>query len=287
MAKGTPIAPYMTDERVVTGPTPMTPEQERRVLGGEAALWTELVTVEMLDGRIWPRTAAIAERFWSPKAVRDPDSMYQRLAAVERDLEVLGLRHRGNGRLMLDRFAPGAGPAVSVFAEAVEPIKFYGRHGRRNRPGRPPEGMALADAVPPENLAIRQFEREVKAVLANRYSAQELRDHVRARLTVWRDNADRFSEAAKDHASLREFVPLSRDLEALSQAGLEALLYWEKRQRAPAAWIEKNTALIAKHKQLAAAASDIVSSIVKPQPASEVILSVVPGIEQLVKAASR
>ena len=125
----------------------------------------------------------------------------------------------------------------------------------------------------------------MKLVLANRYSPQELRDHVRAKLTVWRDNTDGFAEAAKDNAALREFVPLSQDLAALSQAGLDALLYWEKRQHAPAAWMETQTALLAKHEQLAAAGSDIIDSILKPQPPAELILAVAPAIGQLVKAA--
>src|SRR5699024_1271099 len=39
--------------------------QKRLVKGGEAALWSELVTDELLDSRLWPRMAALAERFWS------------------------------------------------------------------------------------------------------------------------------------------------------------------------------------------------------------------------------
>jgi len=44
--------------------------------------------------RIWPRTAAIAERLWSPQQVQDVDSMYERLAIISQKLGYYGVRHR-------------------------------------------------------------------------------------------------------------------------------------------------------------------------------------------------
>src|SRR5947207_2293607 len=62
-------------------------DQTARILGGEACMWAEYVSSETVDSRIWPRMAAIAERFWSPRENTDPESMYTRMEAVSRLLE--------------------------------------------------------------------------------------------------------------------------------------------------------------------------------------------------------
>src|SRR5205823_5240764 len=83
-------------------------DQAVRILGGEACMWTEYVSAETVDSRIWPRAAAIAERLWSKREVADVDSMYERMEAVSRALDATGVLHRQN-------YARLAGPAGGDF----------------------------------------------------------------------------------------------------------------------------------------------------------------------------
>ena len=79
--------------------------QSSRVLGGEVCMWGELITPETIDSRIWPRTAAVAERLWSPRGVSDADDMYRRLVQTSLQLESVGLTHLSGPGEMLRRMA--------------------------------------------------------------------------------------------------------------------------------------------------------------------------------------
>jgi len=73
--------------------TDLSPDQQARILGGEACMWEEQTSAVDIDSRIWPRAAAIAERLWSPRNVNDMDDMYRRLAVESIRLEGFGLTH--------------------------------------------------------------------------------------------------------------------------------------------------------------------------------------------------
>src|SRR5215510_13061445 len=81
--------------------TTLTAEEAKHVLGGEATMWGEWVSPDTIDSRIWPRTAAIAERLWSPASVNDVADMYTRMETVTRWLEWTGVQHRASYNRML------------------------------------------------------------------------------------------------------------------------------------------------------------------------------------------
>ncbi len=102
----------------------LTPEEKARILGGEAAMWSELVTPLNIDSRIWPRTAAIAERLWSDESVTDMVSLRKRLNTVSFRLEELGITHIRNKEVILRNISNNQSTvAVNDFSNVCEPLK--------------------------------------------------------------------------------------------------------------------------------------------------------------------
>jgi hexosaminidase len=228
----------------------LTPEQASRVLGGEACMWSEYVNPETLDSRIWPRLAAIAERFWSPREVTDVESMYARLEAVSRSLEWTGLEHRSNYAAMLDRLAGGrSSEPLRVLADASEALGIEGRRDARHYTSQVPLNR-FVDAVRPESELLRRMERDVAALGENPRAAAELR----ATLATWAEVEPGVRQLAECGAGpcpatgprtapphLTELIPLAERLAALGNIGLRALEYLEKHEPAAANWVAEQT----------------------------------------------
>ena len=107
----------------------LTQEEEKRVLGGEVTMWSELVTPLTVDSRIWPRTAALSERFWSAENVKDLDNMRKRLAIVSLHLEELGITHLKNKDQILRNIAKTQQiNSLKALTLIFEPLKIYTRN---------------------------------------------------------------------------------------------------------------------------------------------------------------
>lgn len=64
---GSWCAPFKTWQRIYSYDMTLgiTETQKGKVLGGEIAMWSEQTGPTVMDGRIWPRSAAAAEIYWS------------------------------------------------------------------------------------------------------------------------------------------------------------------------------------------------------------------------------
>jgi hexosaminidase len=197
-------------------------EEKKRVMGGEAAMWSEFTTSEIIDSRIWPRTAAIAERLWSPQEIRDVESMYARMYAVSDKLEAYGLTHQSSPRHMLQRMSGEDDPRyLAVLASAVQPPQGYERESLGEYDWHTPLNH-LVDAVPPESERARQFSNIVKAITAGSAS-QEQWQTARLWLTEWRHNDAKLEPTLKASDITAELQPLSQTVSQVAAIGLRAL----------------------------------------------------------------
>ena len=235
---------YATDP--LPADTPLTPAEQKLILGGEAAMWAEFADSVIVDSRIWPRAAAVAERLWSaPAATQNVPDLYRRLAAVSGQLETLGLRHRRAPELLLRQIA-GATDIVPLrtLAEVLEPVKEYKRHFQGFKYTTHTPLTRLVDAAPADSDVARRFGALVDSVVAAPLQAgpptgarQRQLAALRATLLRWQANDTRLQPLLLINFTLSEYAPLSRHLSAVAGLLLERLGQLELGQAPPAAWL--------------------------------------------------
>jgi len=252
-----------------TIPPELTPEQRKNVLGGEAAMWEELATAENLDTRLWPRLAAIAERFWSPESTTGVASMYARLEVTNRWLEWLGLTQRSNLELMRQRLA-GKAPyqPLDRFASVLEPVKGYARHAEKYTSTTPLN--RLVDSIAPESEAARRFRDEVDQYLTapkNPGNAELLRQH----LTLWQEDAAAVRPVLESNSLLTENLAVADALVSLCQTGKEALDYLDStKQNADAGWKQRSMSLAEE----------------AGKRHGDILIPIAPGVQALIQAVA-
>jgi hexosaminidase len=265
---------FPTSQHYATDPIPagstLTDAEAARVLGGEATMWSEWVTPETIDSRIWPRTAAIAERLWSPRDVTDVEDMYRRLSVVSLQLEELGLMHERNQGVMLRRLTGGqdTGP-LQTLVSVVEPVKEYRRYQQRPQTMLSPLS-GLIDATRPDSEVARRLAATVDELLADAPRFEARAEQARDIMTRWRNASPELEVLMDKSPALHEARPLARDLFDLGTIGLEALSYLSRGVSPPAEWRDAKLAVL--------------DNAAKPKAALE--FAVIPSLRQLVIAAS-
>lgn len=250
--------------------TTLTAEEAKHVLGGEATMWGEWVSPETIDSRIWPRTAAIAERLWSPRNVTDVEDMYRRLSVISRQLEELGLTHEKNYGMLLRRLAASenTGP-LRTLASIIEPVKEYRRYQMRPQTMLSPL-TGLVDAARPDSDVARQFAAMVQGFLSDAPRFQLYRSDIRDSLKSWQDAGIALDPMIDRAPALQETRPLAKNLADVAATGLEAIGYLSTGDLATPQWRE--------------AQSSKLDEAEKPKAALELVI--IPSIRKLVIAAA-
>lgn len=216
--------------------TDLSPAQQALVLGGEACMWAEYVTAATLESRIWPRLAAVAERFWSPANVNDVGDMYRRLDVTSRRLAEFGLGHEDHVAHSARQLAGDSMAVLASLLDYVRPQDFGGS-GRQQAY---PHTRLIDAAVPDPRASWNIADRARRAAAGDAEAATRLRaDFVRM--------VDLQSRLASipDVPAATDAVPVAAVLRDLGRTGLDALDAIRRRAAPTAAWSAGADSLLA------------------------------------------
>lgn len=255
--------------------SPLSESEQKLILGGEATMWAELVSPETVDSRIWPRTAAIAERLWSPQEIRDVDDMYHRLEIISVQLEELGVQHLRNQRMMLHRLLNIAQTSqleqasILALASISEPVKGYARHSQGRKYTSLVPLTRFVDCCFPESLEARKFHKLVEKFIKTRkfedgQAINNYLQHYNNIIPVVDGLADRVP-------ALKEIKPLVANLRNLNLMLQRALVYLKNEEEMDTAWLESS--------------KELLSEIKKPQAECE--LATIKAAEKLLEALEK
>lgn len=252
---------YLNDP--LTEDMALPPDKTKYILGGEATMWSEFVTPEIIDSRIWPRTAAIAERLWSPADVVDIEDMYRRLEYTSFRLEELGLTHEKNYDMMLRRLTGGCNiEPLRTLVDIVEPLKYYQRGQYRDFTQFSPYTRVM-DAARADQKRARLFRELVKAFLADGAKSSDQLLQIRKQLLEWSNNHEKLIPLIDHSAVLQEIRPLSQNLHDCSLVGITIV---------DAIYDQKELGTVEEFRQILNKAKE---------PVAQVELMILPALEQL------
>ncbi|MBE8726539.1 beta-N-acetylhexosaminidase [Flavobacterium hungaricum] len=210
-----PIASHYLNDPMPKDAT-LTAEEKARILGGEATMWTELATPETIDSRVWPRTAAIAERLWSAEDITDVANMRKRLETVSFRLEELGLTHIRNKAVILRNISNNQNiKSLNEFTNVCEPLKGYTRNKGGTEYQMYSPFTLFADACTSDAKDSLAFNDAVNEYLKSK--TPENKAKVTAFFTKWIAVNKGLIELGNNAPLVHSILPLSKKLSDASQ----------------------------------------------------------------------
>ncbi len=252
----------------------LTPEEKSKILGGEATMWAEWITKENIDSRIWPRTAAIAERLWSPKDINNVDDMYKRLDHITLLMEEYGLRHITFQPKILRVLTNGQSiEPLKVFVDVIKPLEGYERNNFKKYGGFPYYQYSPHTLVVDAAIADPKPARDLNNLIDKYLNTQNPQDgeEIKEHLLLLKENHKKLLPIINSSAILKEIEPLSQNLSDLAGIGLAALDLIENQNNADAQWITNANLVLEK---------SLISY-------GKVQIAIVSGIKKLVQAVKQ
>jgi len=213
------------EEHYLVDPMPSAPlsdEESNRILGGEATMWSELVTPETIDSRIWPRTAAIAERFWSAQNVDDIDDMFKRLNTISEMLELIGTRHLQVKDYLFRNIANyNDTKALMDLSYISEPFKIYSRNAGGTEYKSFSPFTLFADVCTADAKDVRPFRALVKHYVSTRDEAAK--KEIVIYLSRWSEINNELALIEPDAPLVSRIIPYAKRVGAIADLMLSAM----------------------------------------------------------------
>lgn len=226
------------------------PPEGINMVGAEMTNWAETIHGGNLDMRTWPRGAAIAERFWSPRAYCDgvgAETLYARLDVFEHYLTAAGSRHRGHTERACAELYEGANEGtLGRFAGIIEPAAYPFLRRRRLLLERAlprifpapdverySDMRRFVDHLPAESMVARAFRQDVASFSMT--GDPDLARSIADRLLAWEALAKEVQTLARQHSAMRSdgLGRLALGLGRIARIGSQCLRALQEGRRVP------------------------------------------------------